>query len=165
MSGCLIMHRHGRRYLAPRGTRNDPFEARPSSFLLPSTLYAGPPRDRDPRRGDEDARPGGPGVGDRGAQRGQDPRGHLENDVRRGGFLVRGAPVWWRELPSGDRQGKRVAASATAPDKTMHNEPFEVTESMVFNAIREADSIGRAWRAETPLNHRGIDEASARQSS
>ena len=40
-----------------------------------------------------------------------------------------------------------VATAATAPDKTMHNEPFEVTAKMAFDAMKEADSIGRAWHA------------------
>lgn len=39
----------------------------------------------------------------------------------------------------------RVADRTTAPGETVHNEPFEVTRSMVSDAILAADSAGRAW--------------------
>ncbi|MFN7933970.1 MAG: glycerol dehydrogenase [Bryobacteraceae bacterium] len=37
----------------------------------------------------------------------------------------------------------QVAARATAPGETIHNEPFEVTPSMVADAILAADAVGR----------------------
>jgi glycerol dehydrogenase len=40
-----------------------------------------------------------------------------------------------------------IAVRATAAGETIHNEPFPVTPGMVARAIREADAIGRAWRA------------------
>lgn len=40
----------------------------------------------------------------------------------------------------------RVAARATAPGETIHNEPFEVGPKMVSDAILAADAIGRDWR-------------------
>ncbi len=40
-----------------------------------------------------------------------------------------------------------VAARATAPGESIHNEPFPVTAAMVAEAILEADAIGRAWQA------------------
>lgn len=41
----------------------------------------------------------------------------------------------------------RVAARATAPGETIHNEPFEVSPEIVADAILAADAAGRAWRA------------------
>lgn len=41
-----------------------------------------------------------------------------------------------------------VAIRATAAGETIHNEPFPVTSAMVAQAIRDADAIGRAWRAD-----------------
>lgn len=41
----------------------------------------------------------------------------------------------------------RVATLAIDPSKSIHNEPFEVTEKMVFDSIREADSVARAYAA------------------
>ena len=41
---------------------------------------------------------------------------------------------------------RRVAERATAPGKTIHNEPFEVRPDMVADAIRAADALGRAWK-------------------
>jgi glycerol dehydrogenase len=40
----------------------------------------------------------------------------------------------------------QVAARATAPGETMHNEPFPVTPSLVADAILAADAMGRGWR-------------------
>ena len=39
----------------------------------------------------------------------------------------------------------QIAARATAPGETIHNEPFEVTPDMVADAIIAADALGRAW--------------------
>jgi glycerol dehydrogenase len=39
-----------------------------------------------------------------------------------------------------------VAARATAKGETIHNEPFEVTSELAADAIRAADSTGRAWK-------------------
>ena len=39
----------------------------------------------------------------------------------------------------------RIAARATAPGETIHNEPFEVRPEMVADAIRAADATGQAW--------------------
>ena len=38
----------------------------------------------------------------------------------------------------------QIAARATAPGETIHNEPFEVTPDMVADAILAADALGRA---------------------
>lgn len=46
-----------------------------------------------------------------------------------------------------DREGlRRVADRTVADDETAHNEPFEVTAPMVFDAILTADSLGRRYR-------------------
>jgi glycerol dehydrogenase len=42
---------------------------------------------------------------------------------------------------------ERVAARATAAGETIHNEPFPVDSSMVIDAMRAADAIGRQFRA------------------
>ena len=36
----------------------------------------------------------------------------------------------------------KVAEKATAPGETIHNEPFEITPELIFNAIKAADEIG-----------------------
>lgn len=38
-----------------------------------------------------------------------------------------------------------VAERAVREDETIHNEPFDVSENMVFSALREADAIGSEW--------------------
>ncbi|MBM3796189.1 MAG: glycerol dehydrogenase [Acidobacteria bacterium] len=43
----------------------------------------------------------------------------------------------------------QVAARATAPGETIHNEPFEVTPAMVSDAILAADATSRAWLKAT----------------
>jgi glycerol dehydrogenase len=43
----------------------------------------------------------------------------------------------------------RIAARATAPGETIHNEPFEVTRAMVADAILAADAEGRAFSGAT----------------
>jgi glycerol dehydrogenase len=40
---------------------------------------------------------------------------------------------------------ERIADRTTAPAETIHNEPFDVEPPMVVDAIRAADSAGRAW--------------------
>jgi len=46
-----------------------------------------------------------------------------------------------------DRESlRRVAERTVADDETAHNEPFEVTASMIFDAILTADSLGRRYR-------------------
>lgn len=40
---------------------------------------------------------------------------------------------------------RRVAEAATAPDETIHNEPFEVTAEDVVDAIIGADALGRSY--------------------
>ncbi|MBK8597643.1 MAG: hypothetical protein IPP07_25420 [Holophagales bacterium] len=47
-------------------------------------------------------------------------------------------------VPSGESPSLR---RATATAETIPNEPFPVTPAMVARAIREADAIGRAWKA------------------
>lgn len=49
-----------------------------------------------------------------------------------------------KELPKDLLQ--KVADRATAKGETIHNEPFEVSSDMVADAIRAADSLGRAWK-------------------
>lgn len=44
----------------------------------------------------------------------------------------------------------RIAARATAPGETIHNEPFEVDAPMVADAVLAADATGRAWRRDRP---------------
>ena len=43
-----------------------------------------------------------------------------------------------------DADLKKVAVRATLPEETIHNEPFEVTPSMVVEAMRAADALGRS---------------------
>jgi len=50
--------------------------------------------------------------------------------------------VGYREMP-GDLLA-RVAERATAPEETIHNEPFPVTPGMVADAILAADALGRS---------------------
>lgn len=46
-----------------------------------------------------------------------------------------------------DREAlRRVADRTVADDETAHNEPFEVTSPMIFDAILTADSLGRRYR-------------------
>lgn len=40
----------------------------------------------------------------------------------------------------------QIAARATTPGETMHNEPFKVEARMVAEAIRAADALGREWK-------------------
>lgn len=47
----------------------------------------------------------------------------------------------------GDAVFESIAVRATSAGETIHNEPFPVTPAMVARAIREADAIGRAWKA------------------
>jgi glycerol dehydrogenase len=56
------------------------------------------------------------------------------------------ADIGLTELPR--ERLESVAARATAPGETIHNEPFEVTTGMVADAILAADAIGRAWRRQ-----------------
>ena len=61
-----------------------------------------------------------------------------------------GLPITLAEVGLSDIPGdmlRRVAARATAEGETIHNEPFPVEPSMVADAIRAADAIGRAWQA------------------
>lgn len=44
---------------------------------------------------------------------------------------------------------ERVAVRATAAGETIHNEPFEVRPDMVVDALRAADALGRAWKANS----------------
>ncbi|MBM3774504.1 MAG: glycerol dehydrogenase [Acidobacteria bacterium] len=48
------------------------------------------------------------------------------------------------EQATGEEIGQ-IAARATAPGETIHNEPFEVRPEMVADAIRDADAAGRAF--------------------
>jgi glycerol dehydrogenase len=43
---------------------------------------------------------------------------------------------------------QKIAVRATAENKTIHNESFEVRLDMIANAIMAADAIGRAWKKE-----------------
>ena len=63
-----------------------------------------------------------------------------------------GLPITLREIGCGDLSQEMlsmVAARATAPAETIHNEPFQVTESMVAEAILEADAAGNAFKNKT----------------
>lgn len=42
---------------------------------------------------------------------------------------------------------RKIADRATAKGETIHNEPFEVRQDMVADAILAADAMGRAWKA------------------
>jgi glycerol dehydrogenase len=42
---------------------------------------------------------------------------------------------------------EQIAARATAPGETMHNEPFEITPDLVADAILAADAVWRASQA------------------
>src|SRR5262249_39698812 len=52
------------------------------------------------------------------------------------------ADIGLTELPR--EMLKQIAARATAPGETIHNEPFEVRPDMVADAIVAADAIGSA---------------------
>jgi glycerol dehydrogenase len=45
---------------------------------------------------------------------------------------------------------QQIAARATAPGETIHNEPFEVRSDMVADAILAADALGRDWKNRSP---------------
>jgi glycerol dehydrogenase len=64
------------------------------------------------------------------------------------GLPITLAEIGLAELPR-DLLG-RIAARATAPGETIHNEPFEVDAAMVADAVLAADATGRAWRRERP---------------
>lgn len=57
------------------------------------------------------------------------------------GLPVTLAEIGCAEMPRELLQ--QVAARATAPGETIHNEPFEVTPAMVADAILAADAVGR----------------------
>lgn len=60
-----------------------------------------------------------------------------------------GLPVTLEQVgvkkPSDEDVGQ-IAQRTVAEDETAHHEPFEVTAAKVFDAVRAADAIGRAWR-------------------
>ena len=63
-----------------------------------------------------------------------------------------GLPMTLREFGCGDLSREMlsmVAARAIAPGETIHNEPFQVTGSMVTEAILEADAAGNAFKNKT----------------
>lgn len=65
-----------------------------------------------------------------------------------------GLPMTLSEIGCGDLSGEmlsKVAARATSPGETIHNEPFKVTESMVAEAILAADAEGQAFRSKSAL--------------
>jgi glycerol dehydrogenase len=65
-----------------------------------------------------------------------------------------GLPVTLAEIGLADLSREaldRIAARATAPGETIHNEPFEVDAAMVADAILAADATGRAWRHARPV--------------
>lgn len=47
----------------------------------------------------------------------------------------------------GEKLLEAIAARATAPGETIHNEPMPVTVKLVVDALREADAAGRRFRA------------------
>ena len=57
------------------------------------------------------------------------------------GLPITLAAIGLGELPR--EMLERIAARATAPQETMHNEPFEVTADLVADAILAADALGR----------------------
>jgi len=61
------------------------------------------------------------------------------------GLPVTLAAIGLSELPR--EMLEQIAARATAPGETMHNEPFEVTPDLVADAILAADAVGRASQA------------------
>jgi glycerol dehydrogenase len=76
----------------------------------------------------------------------QEPVLHFATEV---GLPVTLAEIGLTDLPA-DLLGQ-VAARATAPGETIHNEPFEVRPDMVADAIRAADALGRAWKKHEGL--------------
>lgn len=42
---------------------------------------------------------------------------------------------------------EKIAARATQPGETIHNEPFQVSSAQVADAIARADELGRSWQA------------------
>ena len=60
-----------------------------------------------------------------------------------------GLPITLAEIGLADLPREvlnRIAARATAPGETIHNEPFEVDPPMVADAVLAADATGRAWQ-------------------
>jgi glycerol dehydrogenase len=60
-----------------------------------------------------------------------------------------GLPITLSEIGLGELPRDllgQIARRATAPGETIHNEPFEVTEDMVADAILAADALGRNWQ-------------------
>jgi glycerol dehydrogenase len=66
------------------------------------------------------------------------------------GFAVEvGLPITLAEIGLKDvskEQLQKIADRATAPNETIHNEPFEVLPDMVADALLAADAMGRAWQ-------------------
>lgn len=55
-----------------------------------------------------------------------------------------------------------IAVRASAPDDTIHNEPFEVKPDMVADALLAADEMGRAWKKVYPATTRDPDPTNGR---
>ena len=62
-----------------------------------------------------------------------------------------GLPVSLAEVGLGNCSRETIdviARRTVSPEETIHNQPFEVDSAMVADAIRTADSTGRAWLRE-----------------
>jgi glycerol dehydrogenase len=60
-----------------------------------------------------------------------------------------GLPTNLAAIGLGEMTGEmldQIAARATTPGETIHNEPFKVEARMVAEAIRAADALGREWQ-------------------
>ncbi len=62
------------------------------------------------------------------------------------GLPITLAEVGLQDLPR--EMLNQIAARATAPGETIHNEPFEVRPDMVADAILVADQTGNHWKAQ-----------------
>tara|TARA_Y100000588_G_C14254398_1_gene924810 strand:- start:2426 stop:3022 length:597 start_codon:yes stop_codon:yes gene_type:complete len=61
-----------------------------------------------------------------------------------------GLPITLGEVGLADIDSEslsQIATRATMKGETIHNEPFEVKPTMVIDAIRAADSLGRNWQS------------------
>lgn len=61
-----------------------------------------------------------------------------------------GLPITLGEVGLADIDSEslsQIATRATMKGETIHNEPFEVRPTMVIDAIRAADSLGRNWQS------------------
>lgn len=68
------------------------------------------------------------------------------------GLPVTLAQIGLQELPR--EMLEKIAARATQPGESIHNEPFEVSSAQVAGAILRADELGRSWQGRQNVTSR-----------